>query len=58
MSIVVVIDSWPSLAWMCGQRRTAGDQPRDMGVPQIMKPERRDMPSAATAVISFRHIWV
>jgi hypothetical protein len=32
MSIVVVIDMWPSLAWMWGQRRTAGNHPGDMGV--------------------------
>jgi hypothetical protein len=42
VSIVVVIDSWPSLALDVWQRRTAGDQPRDMGVPQIMEPQRRE----------------
>jgi hypothetical protein len=39
------------------QRSTAGDQPRDMGVPQIMKPERRE-PSAFTPAISLRHTCV
>jgi hypothetical protein len=39
------------------QWRAAGDQPRDMGVPQIVEPERGYALGRET-VISFRHTWV
>ncbi len=39
------------------QRSPSGDQPGDVGMTEIVKPERRD-PSAASAFISLRQTWV
>jgi hypothetical protein len=39
------------------QRSTAGDQPRDMGVPKIMKPKLRE-PLGRHRGHQLRHTWV